>query len=827
MINEYDPLKIESDAQSYWSSKATFSAKEDLGVEKFYCLSMMPYPSGELHMGHTRNYTIGDVISRYQRFKNKNVMQPMSWDAFGLPAENAAIARSQAPYDWTIKNIKKMRKQLKQLGLAVDWKREIATCEEEYYKFEQWLFLQMYKRGLAYRKKAFVNWDPVDQTVLANEQVIDGKGWRSGAPVERREISQWFLKITDYAEDLLNDLSLLNEWPQQVVTMQQNWIGKSVGVKIDFEVQNNDHTQPIQIFTTRPDTLFGVTYLGLALEHPIVKEAARTNPELATFIQSCEHGPVSEAEMATQEKLGMDTGLKAIHPLTKKEVPIWTTNFVIMDYGSGAVMAVPAHDERDFEFAMKYDLPVMPVIAPPKKQEWDFSKAAYTEYGTLDNSGEFSGLKSKKAIQTIIKHLEELGIGKKQTNYRLRDWGISRQRYWGAPIPIVYCENCGEVPVNESDLPVALPNDLVPKGAGSVLKETKSFTETTCPKCQQKAQRECDTMDTFMESSWYYARLCSYDQTQSILDDRANYWLPVDQYVGGVEHAVLHLLYARFIHKVLRDIGVLNSPEPFKRLLTQGMVLKDGAKMSKSKGNVVAPAPLIKKYGADTVRLFMLFAAPPEQSLEWSDSGVEGAYRFLKKLWSFANTIVSPDSYELLLNNDLKLPLDVLSVKPLKKAYSELNIILQKATNDMEKQHFNTVVSGAMKILNLLQTIDVHQTHAPTFLQYGLCVLLRILNPIAPHMTHSLWQKLQFNEDITAFSWPKVDTKALQIDEVEIIVQVNGKLRDKLTSPSNTDEATLKEAALSQPNIMKYVSGKTVSRIIVVPNRLINIVVQG
>lgn len=822
MNNEYCPETIETAAQAYWENQSTFEAKEDLNREKFYCLSMIPYPSGELHMGHVRNYTIGDVIARYQRMNGKNVLQPMGWDAFGLPAENAAIERQLAPKEWTEKNIKKMRKQLQQLGFAIDWKREIATCNPDYYKWEQWLFIKLFERGLVYKKKSLVNWDPIDNTVLANEQVIDGKGWRSGAPVERREISQWFLKITDYAEELLTNLDELTGWPQQVITMQRNWIGKSEGIEITFKVDSAEKNI-FSIFTTRADTLLGVTYLGIAIEHPLAQLAAENNPKVKKFLAQSKKSAVNEAEIATQEKLGIDTGFFAIHPITKKKIPIWVTNFVLMEYGSGAVMAVPAHDERDHEFALKYNLPIQVVIEPPKKLNWDFQKAAYTELGTLINSGEFDGLKAEKAMLAIQKWLVEKKMGKPTVHYRLRDWGISRQRYWGAPIPMVQCKDCGDVPVNKADLPVLLPEDLIPDGRSSPLKESAEFYKTKCPQCGKAAKRETDTMDTFMESSWYYARYCSFDQDKSILDDRAKYWTPVDQYVGGVEHAILHLLYARFMHKVLRDLGALNSNEPFKKLLTQGMVIKDGAKMSKSKGNVVAPQGLIKEYGADTVRLFMMFAAQPEQSLEWSDSGVEGAHRFLKKLWKFAASI---QPAILALNKTQAVFSDRNFNDPkMQKLYREIQQILQQANFDMEKNQFNTVVSACMKLLNLLQEIDRHQDESTGLILTGLSIVLRLLAPIAPHMTHELWKELGFAKEIVDASWPQVNTRALQLADVEMVVQINGKLRGKITVAQNENEESVKAKALENDNIKHLLHDKKINRVIVVPNRLVNIVI--
>ncbi|MCX7121253.1 MAG: leucine--tRNA ligase [Gammaproteobacteria bacterium] len=812
MTIDYCPADIESQAQADWEKTALFEAKENDTREKFYCLSMLPYPSGELHMGHTRNYTIGDVIARYQRMKGKNVLQPMGWDAFGLPAENAAIQRKLAPAIWTRNNIEKMRTQLQQLGLAVDWSREIATCDPSYYRWEQWLFIQLFKKGLAYKKKSWVNWDPIDQTVLANEQVVDGKGWRSGVPVERREISQWFLKITDYAEELLNGLDELTEWPQQVVQMQRNWIGKSEGIEIDFALDlPSFDNKKISIFTTRPDTLMGVTYLGIAIEHPLAIKAAEKNPLLKNFIGANKKTSVAEADIATLEKLGCDTGLFAIHPVTQKKIPIWVTNFVLMEYGSGAVMAVPAHDERDHEFAKKYNLVIQPVIKAPEK--WDFDAAAFTDYGTLINSDLFDGLNGADAISKINHYLADKNIGIVRVNYRLRDWGISRQRYWGTPIPMVHCDNCGDVPVNENELPVILPEHLIPTGAGSPLASCAEFYETTCPVCGKKAKRETDTMDTFMESSWYYARYCSFDQHNAILDERARYWTPVDQYVGGVEHAVLHLLYARFMHKILRDVGVLNSNEPFKKLLTQGMVLKDGAKMSKSKGNVVAPEPIIEKYGADTARLFMMFAAPPELSLEWSDAGVEGAYRFLKKVWKLVSQLASTD-----------LPPTDFSKSALQKENREMHLILQQANSDMERQQFNTVVSACMKLLNLLQDIDATPALNKLFLREGCSILLRLLSPITPHLTHHLWQMSAFGKNIMASDWPVVNLNALQVSEFDMMIQVNGKLRGKITVSNEQDDESIRAQALSEETIHPFLLDKKIQRVIVVPKKLINIV---
>ncbi|PJB10598.1 MAG: leucine--tRNA ligase [Gammaproteobacteria bacterium CG_4_9_14_3_um_filter_38_9] len=794
MHTDYQPAEIESSVQSDWEKNAVFTAKEDQPNEKFYCLSMLPYPSGELHMGHTRNYTIGDVIARYQRMQKKNVLQPMGWDAFGLPAENAAIAHKLAPSVWTRNNIEKMRGQLKKMGLAIDWTREIATCDVTYYRWEQWLFIQLYKKGLAYKKKSLVNWDPIDQTVLANEQVVDGKGWRSGAPVERREIAQWFLKITDYAEELLTGLDDLTGWPQQVTQMQRNWIGKSTGVEIDFTVNDS----AITIYTTRPDTLMGVTYLGIAIEHPLAKMAAEKNPSLKKFITENKNSGVSEVDIATQEKRGMDTGLWATHPVTQEKIPVWVTNFVLMEYGSGAVMAVPAHDERDHAFAKKYHLKITPVIKAP--ETWDFNQAAYTEC-------------DQNELAQACKTWCDKKIAKLRINYRLRDWGISRQRYWGTPIPMIHCEHCGDVPVNESDLPVVLPENLIPTGAGSPLANCEAFYKTTCPTCKKPAKRETDTMDTFMESSWYYARYCSYNANHAILDKRANDWTPVDQYIGGIEHAILHLLYARFMHKILRDLGILSSNEPFKKLLTQGMVLKDGVKMSKSKGNVVALESFVEKYGADTARLFMLFAAPPELSLEWSDAGVEGSHRFLKKIWKFATQLIT---------------LDKLSQPNTQRSnhYHDMHQIFQQANQDMERQQYNTVVSACMKLLNLLQTIDLTNSNA-TFLHEGFSILLRLLSPIVPHITQHLWHELGYGKNILDATWPKVDVNALASAQIEMMIQINGKLRGKILISPNQDEASIKKLALSHENIQRTIQDKKIHRIIVVPKRLINIVVEA
>jgi leucyl-tRNA synthetase len=818
-MNEYDFKIIEQEAQNFWDINHSFEVKEDLNREKFYCLSMLPYPSGELHMGHVRNYTIGDVIARYQRMLGKNVLQPMGWDAFGLPAENAAIKNKQSPADWTYRNINELRSQFKRLGYAIDWKREITTCDPNYYRWEQWLFIKLFKKGLAYKHKAAVNWDPVDQTVLANEQVINGRGWRSGAIIERREIPQWFLKITAYADELLNEIDRLEDWPPQVRTMQKNWIGKSEGVEFEFLVHTLE--ERIKVFTTRVDTIFGASYIAIAPEHAIAHLAAKHNPEIKKFIEEdCKTVKVAEAELATIVKMGIPTSYQAIHPITGELLPIWIANFVVMEYGSGAVMSVPAHDQRDFEFAQKYDLHIKPVIEPNDGSYWDYQKKPFIDPGIVINSEQFTGLESAEASKAIIDYLESNDFGKKITHYRLRDWGISRQRYWGAPIPIIYCETCGTVPVPEYDLPVVLPEDVIPEGTGgSPLKSLESFYQTTCPHCGESATRETDTFDTFMESSWYYARYCSYDQYQAILDDRAKYWTPVDQYIGGIEHAVLHLLYARFVHKLLRDEYILNTDEPFTRLLTQGMVLKDGMKMSKSKGNVVSPQNFIEKYGADTIRLFIIFAAPPEQSLEWSESGVEGAYRFLKKVFNFAEQI---KQHLRVFPRDSRIDVSSLSDSQ-HNIRKQMHGILKQANHDMERLQFNTVVSACMKLFNLLQDINLEDENNILLLHEGISMLLRLLFPITPHICHYLWRDLNFGADISKKSWPKVDNKALKANSITMVVQVNGKLRGEIIIPIDSDQSTIKEIALSDPHVKKYLD-KPYKKIIIVPNKLVNIV---
>ncbi len=861
MQDQYNHKIVEPNAQSFWADNHSFEVTEDPNKEKFYCLSMFPYPSGKLHMGHVRNYTIGDVISRFQRMQGKNVLQPMGWDAFGLPAENAAIKNHVPPAKWTDKNIAEMRKQLKQMGLAYDWTREIATCKPDYYRWEQWFFTKLYEKGLVYRKKSTVNWDPVDQTVLANEQVVDGRGWRSGAIVEQREIDQWFLKITAYADEFIEEVQKLEGWPQQVRTMQTNWIGRSEGVEVKFGIDGSD--EKLEVFTTRPDTLMGVTYLAVAPQHPLALQAAEKNPELAEFIQECKQTKVAEADMATMEKKGMDTGFMAVHPLTGETVPIWVANFVLMSYGSGAVMSVPAHDQRDWEFAKKYHLPIQQVIAPKDESDVDIESAAFTEKGVLINSAEFTGKTSEEAFDAIAETLAEKEQGRKTINYRLRDWGVSRQRYWGCPIPITHCDDCGAVPVPEEDLPVRLPEDVeFDETGGSPIKKMPEFYETTCPSCGKPATRETDTFDTFFESSWYYARYTCADNNESMLDERANYWLPVDQYIGGIEHAVLHLLYSRFFHKLMRDEGMVESDEPYTNLLTQGMVLAetyyrendkggkdwinpqdvsvkrdekgriisassriDGkpvisagmSKMSKSKNNGVDPQILIEKYGADTLRLFSIFAAPPDQSMEWSDAGVEGAQRFIKRLWRLATERLANKQRVSIEQDDLSEELRALRRK--------VHQTLQKVTQDMSKRFaFNTAVAANMELLNDVSKLHDTSDQAQAVVQEALEMIILMLSPIIPHMTHALWQQLGHDTAIIDEAWPSVDEAALVQNNIEMIVQVNGKVRGKIQVSVDADDDTIKTAALTNENVQRFTDGTTIRKVIVVKGRLVNIV---
>lgn len=779
MTKNYIATSLENKWQEVWKTKSFYAVEESLS-KSFYCLSMLPYPSGELHMGHVRNYTIGDVISRYKRMQGYNVLQPIGWDAFGLPAENAAINGKVSPSTWTNKNIANMRKQLAQLGLAYDWHREITTCVPEYYKWNQWLFLKMYEKGLVYQKQSSVNWDPVDCTVLANEQVVDGRGWRSGAVVEKKNINQWFFKITDYAEELLSNLDKLDKWPEQVKIMQKNWIGKSVGHNVKFKLYNIEDT--ITVFTSRVDTLYGVTFIAVAPEHEILQHSKSANIE--SFKEQCKLGSMAEADIAKKDKIGFDTGLYAINPANNKKVPIFVTNYVLMSYGTGAVMGVPAHDERDNEFAKSQNLPIIEVI----------------QDNQVINSGDFNGLNVIDAKNKIGQAFAE-----ENTTYRLRDWGISRQRYWGTPIPIVYCDKCGTVPVKEKSLPVILPCDLMPSNFSNTLKESDDFVNTTCPICENPAKRETDTMDTFVDSSWYYARYTCPDQNHVMLDERAKYWTPVDQYIGGIEHATMHLLYARFIHKVLRDIGLVNSDEPFSALLTQGMVLLNGSKMSKSKGNTISPKDIIEKYGADTVRLFSMFAAPPEQALEWQEGGIDGSYRFLNKLWTFA--IENLD--------DLKV-FNQISKNPKR---TELHKIIKQALNDYDRMQFNTVVSACMKIMKLLDTNDM------IFANEAMKYLLALLHPICPHITMELWQKIGYKECLTEFGELKIDESCISESTAEIVVQVNGKTRGRITC--NQDESTEKifEICLNESELAKYLANKQIKKTIHLKNKLVNFVV--
>lgn len=819
----YIPREVEIQAQQYWQKKQSFNANEDLSKEKFYCLAMFPYPSGSLHMGHVRNYTLSDVVARYQRALGKNVLHPIGWDAFGLPAENAAIKNGSAPAVWTEQNIANMRDQLLRLGNAYDWRREITTCDPKYYRWEQWFFIKLFERGLAYKKNAVVNWDPVDQTVLANEQVIDGRGWRSGALVERKEISQWFIKITAYAEELLQGLDELEDWPHQVKQMQRNWIGKSTGCDINFKV--NNFPKPLKIYTTRPDTLMGATYLAVAPDHPLAKQAAEDSSEVAEFINSCKTVRMVEAEIATMEKTGVATNFFAVHPITHQKLPVWVANFVLMQYGSGAIMSVPAHDQRDWEFAKKYSLPIKQVIKP-NNGEHDFNASAYTAEGTLINSDNFNNLFSEVAKEKISEYLQEHNLGQPKTNYRLRDWGVSRQRYWGAPIPMITCEDCGIVPVPEHELPVVLPENVDLTKSGSPLQNCPEFVHTTCPRCNKDAIRESDTFDTFVESSWYYARFACKGQENAMLDDRAKYWTPVDQYIGGIEHAVMHLLYARFFHKLMRDEGLLNSDEPFKSLISQGMVLKDGVKMSKSVGNIVDPNTLIDKYGADTARLFIMFAAPPEQSLEWSDAGVEGSYRFLNRLWNFAeqNKEIILEINEALM--DASVTIDWQNCDALlKKARHNVHQILLQISNDYSRHQFNTVVSGCMKLFNEISSYTVNTEDDKYFLHSSISFLLRCLAPITPHICHVLWINLGFSKAIIDAPWPKVDKIALKTDEVNFIVQVNGKLRAEFSGSVNlTNDEIIIEA---KEHVANFIKDKEIIKSIVVAHRnLINLVVK-
>ncbi|MCL1138341.1 leucine--tRNA ligase [Shewanella pneumatophori] len=857
MQEQYTPSEIEAKVQQHWQDTKTFEVTEDANKEKYYCLSMFPYPSGRLHMGHVRNYTIGDVVSRYQRLQGKNVLQPIGWDSFGLPAENAAIKNKTAPAPWTYENIDYMKNQLKMLGFGYDWSREIATCTPEYYRWEQWFFTKLYEKGLVYKKTSSVNWCPNDETVLANEQVIDGCCWRCDTTVEQKEIPQWFIKITEYAEELLNDIDTLEEWPEQVKTMQRNWIGRSEGIEMTFQVAGSD--QSFDIYTTRPDTVMGVTYVAIAAAHPLAEQAAANNPALVEFIEECKNADTTEAAMAAMEKKGVATGLNAIHPITGKEVPIWVGNFVLMNYGTGAVMSVPAHDQRDYEFAKKYGLNIEAVVKPVDG-DVDISEEAYTEKGVLFNSAEFDGLDFQAAFDAIDAKLTAEGKGKRQVNFRLRDWGVSRQRYWGAPIPMVTLADGTVMPTPEDQLPVILPEDVVMDGIQSPIKSDKEWAKTTVN--GQEAFRETDTFDTFMESSWYYARYCSPDADEMLDPAKANYWLPVDQYIGGIEHACMHLLYFRFFHKLLRDTGLVNSDEPAKRLLTQGMVLADAyyytnekgariwvapsdvtvletddkgrtvkavdsegnelvytgmSKMSKSKNNGIDPQEMVDKYGADTVRLFMMFAAPPELTLEWQESSVEGAHRFIKRLWKTAHDHIATGP---------TVELDVKSLNAAQKELRrELHKTIAKVGDDIERrQMFNTAIASIMELMNRLQKAPTETEQDKALMQEALNAVIRLLYPIIPHTCFVLWNELGNQGAIEDVLWPKVDESALVEDSKLIIVQVNGKLRAKITVAADASKEEVEAAGMAEDGVIKHTEGKEVRKVIYVPGKLLNIV---
>ena len=815
MDERYFPEQIETRVQRHWEQSGVFRVREDPDREKFYCLSMFPYPSGRLHMGHVRNYTIGDVISRYQRMQGKNVLQPMGWDAFGLPAENAAMQNKVPPAQWTYENIDYMRAQLKQLGFAYDWDRELATCRPEYYRWEQWLFTRLFNKGLLYKKNAEVNWDPVDETVLANEQVINGRGWRSGAVIERREIPHWFLKITEFAEELLSAIDDLDGWPDAVRTMQRNWIGRSEGVEIDFPLA--DGGEKLRVYTTRPDTLLGATYMAVAAGHPLAQAAAENNAEIARFLEECQHIETSEAAMETMEKRGMALGCDAIHPITGDKLPVWVANFVLMSYGTGAIMSVPGHDLRDHEFARSYGLPIVQVVAPGDGRGVNIQAEAYVGKGVLVNSGEFDGLDFTTAFESIAAWLEQRGLGNRTVNYRLRDWGVSRQRYWGCPVPIINCDACGALPVPDEDLPVRLPEDVQVDGVVPPLSQIPAFYETSCPECGGPARRETDTLDTFVESSWYFARFASRDCDTAMLDERASYWLPVDQYIGGIEHAILHLLYSRFFQRLMRDEGLIPLTEPFTNLLTQGMVLKDGAKMSKSKGNTVDPETLIEKYGADTVRLYMMFTSPPEQTLDWSDTAVEGAFRFLKKLWKLTHQHACQGLAEI--PDPGKLGPEQRELR--RRAHATI----VKVGDDIGRRYkFNTAIAAAMELVNALTSFKDDSAEGRGVARECLEVIVLVLAPIVPHICHALWQALGHSEEIMDTPWPQHDPDAIVRDTVDLIVQVNGKKRGEICVDQNAGNSDIEEQALKNANVARFVRDG-VKKVIVVPGKLVNIVV--
>ncbi|MES1981415.1 MAG: leucine--tRNA ligase [Pseudomonadota bacterium] len=904
MQQDYQPRDIEAKAQQHWHERQAFRAVEDSTKPKYYCLSMFPYPSGKLHMGHVRNYTIGDVLARYHLMKGYNVLQPMGWDAFGLPAENAALANNVPPAEWTYSNIDYMKRQLKLLGLGIDWSRELTTCQPDYYRWEQWLFTRLFQKGVIYKKLATVNWDPVDQTVLANEQVIDGRGWRSGALVEKREIPMYFFRITQYAEELLAGLDTLDGWPEQVKTMQRNWIGKSYGVRFAFPYTLDGRDEKLWVYTTRADTIMGVTFVAIAAEHPLATRAAQGNPELAAFIEECKRGSVAEADIAIMEKKGTDTGIRVTHPLTGEQVPVWVGNYVLMGYGEGAVMAVPAHDERDFHFAKKYDLPIKPVIVPESWKgvavdpdritagrsktdalsgeelhrvspvflntvthdaiSWVSWHEQYAREGVCAESGKYNGMTQSEAIDAIAADLAACGLGEKKVQFRLRDWGISRQRYWGCPIPIIHCPACGDVPVPDEQLPVVLPENVVPDGAGSPLARMPEFYVCVCPKCGGKAKRETDTMDTFVESSWYYARYASPGSTTHLVDKKAaQQWLPVDQYIGGIEHAILHLLYARFFHRLMRDEGLVQGDEPFRNLLTQGMVVAptfyrvagggkkqwinpadvdldtdpkgrptaaklraDGQpvviggteKMSKSKNNGVDPQAIIDQYGADTARLFMMFAAPPDQQLEWSDTGVDGAHRFLRRVWRAAHDHVALGVVAPYSHGELSAAAKALRL--------QLHLTIQKVDDDIgRRKTFNTAIAAVMELLNALAKFDEPGLAARSVVQETMEAMTLLLAPIVPHISQALWAELRPGSDLLDQPYPQTDLAALVQDEIELVIQVNGKLRGSLQVPRDTDKAALEQMALAHHAVQKLLAGATAKKVIVVPGRLINVVI--
>jgi leucyl-tRNA synthetase len=861
MQDRYDPAVIEPEAQRYWDEHASFEVREDPARPKYYCLCMFPYPSGRLHMGHVRNYTIGDVLMRYMRMQGHNVLQPMGWDAFGLPAENAAMANGVPPAKWTYDNIDYMKRQMRPLGFGIDWSRELTTCKPDYYRWNQWLFLRMLEKGIAYRKTGVVNWDPEDKTVLANEQVIDGRGWRTGALVEKREIPMYYLRITDYAEELLASLDELPGWPERVKLMQSNWIGRSEGLELEFDVEGG--LEPLRVYTTRPDTLYGVTYMAVAAEHPLAQRAAQSDLDLQAFIAECQRIGVTEAALETMEKRGMALGVHAIHPLTGERIPVWVANFVLMGYGTGAVMAVPAHDQRDWEFARRYGLRIHQVIQPEDGRLVNLEAGAYVDRGRLINSGRFDGLDFDEAFDAISKSFEAAGRGQRRVNWRLRDWGISRQRYWGCPIPLIHCESCGDVSVPEADLPVVLPEDLVPDGSGNPLAKLAAFVNCSCPRCGRPARRETDTMDTFVDSSWYYFRFASAGNDRAMVDQRAEYWMAVDQYIGGIEHAILHLLYSRFWTRVMRDLGLISIKEPFTNLLTQGMVLNEiffrkpatgrivyynpadvdtelndkGAivravlradgepveyggvgTMSKSKNNGVDPDQLVEKYGADTARLFMMSAAPPEQTLEWSDEGVEGAFRFMKRLWKAVHAHVSQGATPALD----KTALDG-SHRDIRW---QVHKTLGKVTVDIGRRRtFNTAIAAVMELMNTLARFDDRSPQGRAVMQEALEIVVLVLAPIVPHVCHRLWLELGRDGAVVDARWPAVDADALARATIELVVQVNGKLRGRISVPADADEAQVRAAALADPNVQKFVDGRPVRMFKYVTGRLANVVV--